>query len=158
MSLVDRERSKLKQGKFKSDIKENSLMQLSRFFLSQSILQFSSPQTTLTPAERMCMGLKIHCDFYPGKQVANYMLRNLCHNTLIPSTCSQSSCFPAALATCSQPHACAQCPFSCVTTMVAELQYCEMSQLQNNLGFGGFKRAITWEYAKSAYCKASDPI
>jgi len=37
-------------------------------------------------------------------------------------------------------------------------RYSEMSQLKNNLGFGGFKRAITRENAKSPYCNASKPI
>lgn len=89
ISLVDMERSKLKQGRSKSETKENSLTQLSRFFLSRSILQFSSPQTTtLTAIERVCTGLEILCGClrqhcYPEKQVANYTLRNLFHNTPI---------------------------------------------------------------------------
>lgn len=141
------ERSKLKQGRSKSDTKENSLTQLSRFFLSRSILQFSSPQTTtLTPIERVCTGLEILCSClrqhcYPEKQVANYTFRNSQHTDsavkLLPKVPIPLLLWPLVLSPLPMSDA-----LSVVSVQLLQSgtmhQYSEMSQLKNNPGFGRF--------------------
>lgn len=164
--MLDRERSKLKPSRLKSDVKENSLTQSSGFFqdqFSSSALHPAPLTTVLTPAERVCTGLEIFCSClrqhrYPERQAADYTLRNLAHNTLIQQCTFHGSHFSAALGSCSQPFVSARCPFSCASATARYARTVKWANFNTTLLLEGlFQGAISWENAKSAHHKASKP-